>query len=224
MAQPADDQLVAEARALAAELLTEARAGASRSQIRRQTRLRRVLQSETGTRLVFSLADRVLRPFDFGTAARQLMAVTAGRLDGVSEWDRLLLRAGALTARFAPGPVTGLVAARLRHETDLLVYPAEPRPLGRRLGRLRAAGRRPNLNLLGEAILGWQEAEKRIASVEALLRRPDVDCVSVKVSAVAAGLSLVDFAGSVERIAGPMQRLYRVAASYDPPKLVNLDM
>jgi RHH-type transcriptional regulator, proline utilization regulon repressor / proline dehydrogenase / delta 1-pyrroline-5-carboxylate dehydrogenase len=224
VAQAADDQLAAEARALAAALLTEGRAGATRSQVRRQTRLRRVLQSDTGTRLVFSLADRVLRPFDFPTAARQLMAVTNGPLGGVSEWDRLLLRAGAVTARLAPGPVTGLVSARLRHETDLLVYPAEPRPLGRRLGRLRGAGRRPNLNLLGEAILGWQEAEKRIASVEALLRRSDVDCVSVKVSAVAPGLSLIDSAGSVERVAGPLLRLYRLAASYDPPKLVNLDM
>jgi RHH-type proline utilization regulon transcriptional repressor/proline dehydrogenase/delta 1-pyrroline-5-carboxylate dehydrogenase len=224
VAQPADDELAAEARALAADLLTEGRAGATRSQVRRQTRLRRVLQSETGTRLVFSLADRVLRPFDLPTAARQLMAVTSGPLEGVSEWDRLLLRAGAVAARVAPGPVAGLVAARLRHETDLLVYPAEPRPLGRRLGRLRAAGRRPNLNLLGEAILGGQEADRRVAAVEALLRRPDVDCVSVKISAVAAGLSLVDFAGSVERISAPLRRLYRLAASYDPPKLVNLDM
>ena len=224
VAQPADDDLTAEARALAAALLTEGRSGATRSQVRRQTRLRRVLQSESGTRMVFSLADRVLRPFDFPTAARQLMAVTAGPLEGVSEWDRLLLRAGAVAARFAPGPVTGLVSARLRHETDLLVYPAEPRPLGRRLGRLRAMGRRPNLNLLGEAILGWHEADRRVASVEALLRRPDVDCVSVKISAVAAGLSLVDFPGSVERIGAPLQRLYRLAASYDPPKLVNLDM
>ncbi|HET6810674.1 MAG TPA: proline dehydrogenase family protein [Acidimicrobiales bacterium] len=224
MAQPADDELAAEARALAAALLTEGRAGATRSQLRRQTRLRRVLQSESGTRLVFSLADRVLRPVDFPTAARQLMAVTAGPLEGVSEWDRLLLRAGAVAARVVPGPVTGLVSARLRHETDLLVYPAEPRPLGRRLGRLWAMGRRPNLNLLGEAILGWQEAERRMAAVEALLRRPDVDCVSVKISAVAAGLSLVDFRGSVERIGASLQRLYRLAAAFDPPKLVNLDM
>ena len=52
--------------------------------------------------------------------------------------------------------------------------PAEPDPLGRRLARLRAAGRRPNLNLLGEAILGWEEAGNRTAAVEELLRRPDV--------------------------------------------------
>ena len=97
-------------------------------------------------------------------------------------------------------------AARLRHETRALVYPAEPGPLGRRLAAVRG---RPNLNLLGEAILGWQEAERRTAAVDELLPRDDVDCVSVKVSSVAAGLSLVDFEGSVARITGPLRHLYR---------------
>jgi RHH-type proline utilization regulon transcriptional repressor/proline dehydrogenase/delta 1-pyrroline-5-carboxylate dehydrogenase len=61
--------------------------------------------------------------------------------------------------------------------------------------------------------------------VDALLRRPDVDCVSVKVSSVAAGLSLIDFEGSVARITGPLRA--SLPARPAPPvtaKLVNLDM
>ena len=114
-----------------------------------------------------------------------------------------------------------LVRARLRYETRSLVYPAEPRALGRRLAGLRG---RPNLNLLGEAVLGEEEAGRRLVAVESLLARDDVDCVSVKVSAVASGLSLVDFEGSVARISERLQELYRAAASSPAPKLVNLDM
>jgi RHH-type proline utilization regulon transcriptional repressor/proline dehydrogenase/delta 1-pyrroline-5-carboxylate dehydrogenase len=224
MAPASEDQLIERSVALAAELLVAARAGTSRSERRRQLRLRRLLASASGTRLVFSLADRVLRPADARTAAGQLAAVTAGGLEGVSLPDRALLRLAALAARPAPGPVVGLVAARLRRETGGLVYPAEPVPLGRRLARLWRQGRRPNINLLGEAILGWQEAERRTAAVETLLRRPDVDCVSIKVSSVAARLSLLDFDGSVDRITGPVQRLYRAAAAPGGAKLVNLDM
>jgi RHH-type proline utilization regulon transcriptional repressor/proline dehydrogenase/delta 1-pyrroline-5-carboxylate dehydrogenase len=219
-----EDQLIDRSVALAADLLVAARAGTSRGERRRQLRLRRLLASESGTRLVFSLADRVLRPPDARTAAGQLDAVTTSELDGVSAADRILLRLAARAARPAPAPVVGLVAARLRRETGALVFPAEPRPLGRRLARLWAAGRRPNLNLLGEAILGWAEAERRTAAVDALLGRPDVDCVSVKVSSVAAGLSLIDFEGSVERISGPLQHLYRRAGAGPTAKLVNLDM
>jgi RHH-type proline utilization regulon transcriptional repressor/proline dehydrogenase/delta 1-pyrroline-5-carboxylate dehydrogenase len=224
VALPSDDELIEQSVGLAAELLVAARAGTSRRQRRRELRLRRLLASESGTRLVFALADRVLRPTDVRTAAGQLVGVIAGATDGVSAVDRTLLRLAALVARPAPGPVVGLVAARLRRETGALVYPAEPAPLGRRLARLRAAGRRPNLNLLGEAILGWEEAGNRTAAVEELLRRPDVDCVSVKVSSVAAGLSLIDFEGSVARTTGPLRHLYRVASGSGAAKLVNLDM
>jgi RHH-type proline utilization regulon transcriptional repressor/proline dehydrogenase/delta 1-pyrroline-5-carboxylate dehydrogenase len=225
VAPDSEDELIDRSVALAAELLGAARAGTSHREERRQLRLRRLLASESGTRLVFALADRVLRPTSARAAAGQLAAVTAGDLEGVSATDRTLLRLGALAARGAPGTVVALVVARLRHETGSLVYPAESRPLGHRLGRLRSAGRRPNLNLLGEAILGWQEADNRMAAVDALLRRHDVDCVSVKVSSVAAGLSLIDFEGSVNRITGPLRHLYRSAGRSGPaPKLVNLDM
>ena len=60
--------------------------------------------------------------------------------------------------------------------------------------------------------------------MDALLRRDDVDCVSIKVSSVAARLSLVDFEGSIERITEPLRHLYRRAAAADRQKLVNLDM
>jgi len=150
--------------------------------------------------------------------------VTSGDLDGVSVADRLLLQAAAAMARPAPRPVTGLVAARLRREARPLVFPAEPARLGRRLARLHVHHRRPNVNLLGEAILGAQEAEKRTAAVDALLHRSDIDCVSVKVSSMAEGLSLLDFEGSVARISGSLRRLYRTASSFEPTKLVNLDM
>jgi RHH-type proline utilization regulon transcriptional repressor/proline dehydrogenase/delta 1-pyrroline-5-carboxylate dehydrogenase len=224
MTQNPEEELISRSLDLAAELLTAARAGTSRGERRRQLRLRRVLASESGTRLVFSLADRVLRPVDSRAAARQFVTITGGDLEGVSPADRALLRLGAAATRLAPGPVVRLIAARLRRETGTLVYPAEPGALGRRLARLRAAERRPNLNLIGEAILGWYEAESRTAAVEALLRRPDVDCISVKVSAVAAGLSLVDFEGSVASITVPLRRLYRAAAASPRAKLVNLDM
>jgi RHH-type transcriptional regulator, proline utilization regulon repressor / proline dehydrogenase / delta 1-pyrroline-5-carboxylate dehydrogenase len=188
---------------------------------RQQRRLRRLLASSTGARLVFALADRVLRPVDASTAAEQLAAVTAGSMDGLSPIDRGLLRLAGAAAKVAPFPVVALVRARLRYETRSLIYPAQPVLLGRRLAGVRG---RPNLNLLGEAVLGEKEARRRLAAVESLLARDDVDCVSVKASAIASGLSLMDFEGSVERISGPLQELYRLVSAAPTPKLVNLDM
>ncbi len=174
---------------------------------------------------MFALADRVLRPPDAGTAAAQLRRITSVRLPGITVTDRLLLRMGGGTALMAPGPVVWLATALLRRQTASLVFPSEPPArLAQSLQQMWDAGGRPNVNLLGEAVLGSAEAERRSAAFEAMLHRPDIDCVSVKVSSIAAGLSLVDFGGSLERISGPLQRLYRAAMATDPPKLVNLDM
>ncbi len=221
---PSDDALVARSLALAAELMERALALRTPAQRRRQLQIRRLLGSTSGVRLVFALADRVLRPVDPASAAAQLADITSGSLDGLSPGDAALLRLAGRMAKRAPFAVVPIVDVRLRHETGGLIFPAAGPLLGRRLARLRGLGLRPNLNLLGEAVLGADEAGRRVAAVEALLRRPDVDCVSVKVSAVAAGLSLVDFEGSLARIREPLARLYRAAAAGRPPKLVNLDM
>jgi RHH-type transcriptional regulator, proline utilization regulon repressor / proline dehydrogenase / delta 1-pyrroline-5-carboxylate dehydrogenase len=218
---PTDDELISRSVRLAGELAQRARVLGGPSTRRRQRRLRRLLSSPAGARLVFALADRVLRPVDASTAAAELSAVTAGPMEGLSTTDRGLLRLAGAAVKVAPLPVVALVRARLRYETRALVYSAQPWLLGRRLAAVRG---RPNLNLLGEAVLGEAEAGRRLAAVEALLAREDVDCVSVKVSAIASDLSLVDFEGSVARICRPLQELYRAAAASPVPKLVNLDM
>ena len=218
---PCDDELISRSVGLAAELAERARLLGGPSVRRRQRRLRRLLASPSGARLVFSLADRVLRPVDASTSAAQLSALTVGPMDGVSVADRGLLRLAGAAAKVAPFLVVTLVRARLRYETRALVYPAQPRLLRRRLAAVKG---RPNLNLLGEAVLGEEEAGRRVAAVESLLARDDVDCVSVKVSAIASGLSLTDFEGSVSRICEPLQGLYRGVAASGGQKLVNLDM
>ena len=187
--------------------------------------MRRLLESDGGPRLVFSLADRVLRPVNRRAAAHELAELSRGPLPGMWAGDAGALRLAGAVGSAWPAPVVAMVTGRLRRETASLVYPATPPAvLGRRLGALRHGGRRPNVNLLGEAVLGWDEAGRRTAALEALLSRPDVDCVSVKVSSVSTGLSLLDLDGSVRRVRDPLLRLYRAAAAFDPPKLVNLDM
>ena len=210
--------------ALAGVLLDAARAHRTRQVTRQRRRLRRLLAHEGGTQLSFSLADRVLRPVSPEASAAQLSAIAAGDLSPFLPLDRVLLRMGTALAGVLPRPVVALAKARILSEATPFVAPLEPGELGRGLEEFRRARRRPNLNILGEAILGWGEAERRRGGVEELLRRADVDCVSVKMSSIAPGISLLDFEGSLQRAAEPLRRLYRVAAATRPHKLVNLDM
>jgi RHH-type transcriptional regulator, proline utilization regulon repressor / proline dehydrogenase / delta 1-pyrroline-5-carboxylate dehydrogenase len=77
-----------------------------------------------------------------------------------------------------------------------------------------------NLNFLGEAILGEDEAEKRLDLYLEALKRPEVDAVSVKISTICSQIDLVGWDATLETICGRLRRLYRAAGS----KLVNLDM
>ena len=92
--------------------------------------------------------------------------------------------------------------------------------------RRTADGFAVNVNLLGEAILGDDEAgrppRRRCC---ARMRRPDVDYVSVKISALCANLDVLAFDHEVDRIADRLRtRVPRRRGGSDPPVFVNLDM
>jgi RHH-type transcriptional regulator, proline utilization regulon repressor / proline dehydrogenase / delta 1-pyrroline-5-carboxylate dehydrogenase len=90
--------------------------------------------------------------------------------------------------------------------------------------KLRTNRVRLNLNLLGEAVLGDAEADRRLAGTSALLARDDVDYVSIKVSSVASQLSMWAFEETVDRVVARLLPLYEFAAASPTTKFINLDM
>jgi RHH-type proline utilization regulon transcriptional repressor/proline dehydrogenase/delta 1-pyrroline-5-carboxylate dehydrogenase len=117
-----------------------------------------------------------------------------------------------------------LVHRRLRSEAGGVILPADDPGLGSHLAARSAEGVRCNVNVLGEAIVGECEAERRLEMVIERLRRPDVDYVSVKISAICPAIDPLAFDDTVQRVIERLRPLYRVAASYHPAKFVNLDM
>jgi RHH-type proline utilization regulon transcriptional repressor/proline dehydrogenase/delta 1-pyrroline-5-carboxylate dehydrogenase len=79
-----------------------------------------------------------------------------------------------------------------------------------------------NINVLGEAVLGEGEAEERLDRVLEMIRRPEVDYVSVKLSSVVSQIITIDRLGSLDRVTSKMRRLYREAEAH--ATFVNLDM
>jgi RHH-type proline utilization regulon transcriptional repressor/proline dehydrogenase/delta 1-pyrroline-5-carboxylate dehydrogenase len=105
-----------------------------------------------------------------------------------------------------------------------LVIDATPQKLDKTLVKLRERGIRLNLNLLGEAVLGDDEANARLQGTRELLERDDVDYVSIKVSSVASQLSMWAFDDMVERVVTRLTPLYELAAASPTAKFINLDM
>ena len=221
-----DDLLVDEAielvgRWLAASRETETRA--ERSTIRS---LHRMIEDPEGLLFTMGFVDRVARPDSNDAAAYQLASLVRSLRTPrfLSSVDRLLLRAGALVGPHLPGVVVPLALRRLRGIVGHLVVDAEPDALATHLATRRAQGFAQNVNLLGEAVLGEREADRRLRATAALVDQSHVDYVSVKVSAIASQLNYWDWEGSLDRIVDRLGELFQRAAASDPPTFVNLDM
>lgn len=223
---PHDRELVRRTEQLAERLLTDAIRRRHRRERAQGRRIARLLEDEDGLAFVLALTDEVLRMRDPRRAARHFESLAGGGRAALflGSLDRGLLRVGATAAARFPRLVMPLVRARVRAELADFVIAAEPRPFSRYVARRRGEGIRLNINVLGEAVLGDAEAERRLEAVVALLRRPDVEYVSVKVSSVCSQLNIAAFDDEVERVAHRLRRLYDEALQHQPPKFVNLDM
>jgi RHH-type transcriptional regulator, proline utilization regulon repressor / proline dehydrogenase / delta 1-pyrroline-5-carboxylate dehydrogenase len=219
---------------VAEALLTRVSALRTRDELAHEHMLGRLMHDQVGQTFTTCLTDRVYRSADpslIVDVARQLL-----RRLGVPRYLpasgraqlQLLLRAGPFVPRMA---ADGMLR-RLREETRSVVFSAQEPALSQHLQLRRSQGVQVNLNYLGEAVLGEDEAAARCASYEALLARPDVYSISVKLSSIASRIEPLAFRETLDLLKPRLRRIYRCALDnrYARPdgssvaKLVTLDM
>ncbi|MGH3580434.1 MAG: proline dehydrogenase family protein, partial [Mycobacterium sp.] len=187
-------------------------------------RLADMLRDPRGLDFTVGFVDGVIRPEDNVVAAANLRDL-ARNAPGFLPWHlRLLVKLGALVSVVAPGIVIPIAQRALRKMVGHLLVDASDARLGRAIARIRARGVGLNINLLGEAVMGRREAARRLAGTEQLLARPDVDYVSIKVSATVPPHSPWAFDEAVDDIEQNLLPLFSFAASSPAKKFINLDM
>ncbi len=219
---------------LAEALLREARAGQTSEERGRAERLARLMEDPRGKELTIALTDQCFRSRRPERIADQLhyLLERYGAPRFMEWWERIGLTLGALVGQYMPSLIVPPIVARLRQETEALILPGEAADLRRYLAERRADGIRLNLNQLGEAILGEEEAARRLEAYLALLARHDVEYISVKVSSVSSQIELTAFRHTVLVVKDRLRALYRQALRHHyrhpdgrvTPKFVNLDM
>src|SRR6266852_2804862 len=219
---------------LAEALLREARAGQTSEERGRAERLARLMEDPRGKELTIALTDQCFRSRRPERIADQLhyLLERYGAPRFMEWWERIGLTLGALVGQYMPSLIVPPIVARLRQETEALILPGEAAELRRYLAERAADGSRRNLNQLGEAILGEEEAARGLEAYLALLARDDVEYISVKVSSVSSQIELTAFRHTVLVVKDRLRALYRQALRHHyrhpdghvTPKFVNLDM
>ncbi|HUS22881.1 MAG TPA: bifunctional proline dehydrogenase/L-glutamate gamma-semialdehyde dehydrogenase [Aeromicrobium sp.] len=185
-------------------------------------RLTALLRDPTGLGFTVQFIDRVIRPEDSGTAARALKQLAPHLPGFLSGQERRALRFGARASKLAPDLVQRRAHKKLGELVEHLLLDAAPAKLGSSIAELTRGGDRLNLSLLGEAVLGETEALRHRDRVLELVRRDDVDYVSVKVSSIASQLNPWAFDATVQRIVDRLHPIYAEAELSGT--FINLDM
>ena len=108
------------------------------------------------TAFAMRFVDRVIRPEDPATSARQLESLVgeASLPSFLSPLDRLLVRLGARLGSRLPRLVMPIARRRMRELVGHLVVDSDPERLGAHLRARADEGFSLNVNMLGEAVLG----------------------------------------------------------------------
>ncbi|MEC3851376.1 bifunctional proline dehydrogenase/L-glutamate gamma-semialdehyde dehydrogenase [Paenarthrobacter ureafaciens] len=187
-------------------------------------RLAGVLKDPNGLEFTVGFVDGVIRPEDLSVAGRKL-AELAPKVPTFLPWYmRGAVRVGGIMAPIMPQVVIPIARRVLREMVGHLIVDATDAKLGPAIAKIKQDGVHLNVNLLGEAVLGEHEAQRRLDGTLKLLAREDVDYVSIKESSTVAPHSPWAFDEAVDHVVEKLTPLYRLAASFPKPKFINLDM
>ncbi|GGH56336.1 bifunctional proline dehydrogenase/L-glutamate gamma-semialdehyde dehydrogenase [Rothia aerolata] len=214
-------KLAEEAKALVKEWLEEAQSVPADTSAEM---LAGVLKDPNGLDFTVGFVDDVIRPEDDAIAGKNLAKI-AHLVPGFLPWYmKSAVNAGGFLGRYASWPTVPVARKVLREMVGHLVVDARDEKLGPAIEHLTSSGNKLNVNLLGEAVLGDKEAERRLSEVSRLLKRDDIDYVSVKVSAVSGPHSAWAFDEVVDEAVRRLTPLYEQAANSPLKKFINLDM
>ncbi|GIW99538.1 MAG: hypothetical protein KatS3mg111_2871 [Pirellulaceae bacterium] len=219
---------------LAAHLQRRAQQLQTPAERRQQAELDRMVRNPRDKATLIQLTDQAFRSSRAARAADQLIHIldVQGIPRFFSPIERTMLRGFQSFGGYLPGVAVPLVKEKMRHETANVILPAEPETLARHLQQRRREGVRMNLNLLGEAILGEGEAQRRLEAYLAALQMPEIECVSIKISTLYSQISPLAREETIRTLSHRLELLYRAAQrnrfrrhdGTEVPKFVYLDM
>ena len=201
---------------------------------RQQAELDRMIQSPSDKVTMIQMTDQAFRAKTPNRAVDQLVHIldVQGIPRFFTPFDRALLKGFQSFGSYLPGVAVPMVKEKMQQETSNVVLPAEKELLAEHLRARRTAGVRMNVNFLGEALLGEDDAKARLQKYLQAMQNPDIEVISVKISTIYSQISSLAFEHTLDILCDRLELLYRASAKSTftrgdgstVPKFVYLDM
>ncbi len=146
--------------------------------------------------------------------------------------EKLLVRLFLLVGTAFSSISVPQIVKKMRKFSEQAILAGEYEPLNAHLSHRKSEGIRVNLNHLGEALLGEEEAAARLKTNITDLEDPSIEYISVKISTIYSQILPIAFDHTVNVLVERLSQLYHTAQSNkfqrsngkQVPKFVNLDM
>jgi RHH-type transcriptional regulator, proline utilization regulon repressor / proline dehydrogenase / delta 1-pyrroline-5-carboxylate dehydrogenase len=199
-----------------------------------QRQMKRLLNNPLDKIILTRLIDESFRSHNNSRVAEQVNAILGrfGAPDFFSQVEKVLIQMFQGLGRYFPDLLVPRMVEKMREASSRAIIPGELNELHAHLLKRKSQGIRMNINHLGEAVLGEEEAKIRLATYIRDLTDLHIECISVKISTLYSQINSLAFSHSVEMIKQRLSELYRVAKETffvrsdgtRVPKFVNLDM
>ncbi|MDR2087727.1 MAG: bifunctional proline dehydrogenase/L-glutamate gamma-semialdehyde dehydrogenase, partial [Dysgonamonadaceae bacterium] len=152
--------------------------------------------------------------------------------DFFNSFDRLLIKTYMIVGYHFPFIAMPVFKKKLRNETNKIIIAEERPKLTKHLEERQNSRIGQNVNLLGEVVLGDNEANNRYQHYLEALEEPDIHYISIKLSGIYAQIHPLSYEQNKKELCELVAAVYQKAIDNpytDPngnsvPKFVNLDM
>ncbi len=208
---------------LATDLIELAQKKEKTKDRRRKKQFSRILNNSKTIETTMHLTDEIMRVSSPNAAGEILRDINKKvTLKGLGLIDFFGLKALILISNIFPGFARYVVKTRVKLDSKGIISNSERSKLKNYIKKRKEEEIDVNINVLGEAVLGEEEAENRFKEILSVMELDEVTYISVKISAIVSQLKEVDHEGSVNRVAKKLRTIYSKAIEENV--FVNLDM
>lgn len=207
---------------LAQDLLARSQELQSQENLAFQKELSRMVKDPIGKVFTAEIADQMFRSRSKRRIADQIHFVLKkyGIPRFLSPFKKFQLWLFKSFGKIVPFLAVPLMQRMVQNESSRVILPGEETPLKNYLASRQKEGITINLNRLGEAILGEEEALNRLQTYLNDLANSNIHYISVKISSICSQINLIAKESTLDILAERLRMLYRAADG----KFVNLDM
>ena len=201
---------------------------------RQQSELDRMIQNPGDKVTMIQMTDQAFRAKTPNRAVDQLVHIldVQGIPRFFTPFDRALLKGFQSFGSYLPGVAVPLVKDKMQQETANVVLPAEPELLAEHLKARRSDNVRMNVNFLGEALIGEDDAQSRLKKYLQALQNDSIEVISIKISTIYSQISSLAYEHTRDVLCDRLELLFRASAKSTftrddgttVPKFVYLDM